>query len=142
MLNINVSDLHGITLDWAVAMSAGLPVKHDPMGFKVGSESGFWIWEEAGFKLGITSLIGREYSPSTSWVQGGPIIDTLREYSQCQFLIENDGESVRVLSSPKESVFYSGYGAGVLIAAMRCFVAIKLGEVVDVPEALIMLGPN
>jgi len=49
----------------------------------------------------------QEYKPSTDWAQGGPIIERER--------IPNNGD---------------------LAEAMRCFVASKLGDTVDVPEEL------
>lgn len=136
MCSVKVSDLQGVALDWAVAKAEGLPVRRDPMGFGSGSESGFWLWEATGHKLGRYGLIGREYSPSTKWEQGGPIVDELRDLSQYQFLIEGDGESTHVLSWPKEHVFYSGRGATTLIAIMRCFVASKMGDFIEVPASL------
>lgn len=136
MPSVSVSDLQGVALDWAVAKAKGLPVKRDPMGFGSGSESGFWLWEEVGHKLGRHGLIGREYSPSTKWEQGGPIADELRELSRYQFLVESDGGSTHVLSFPKEHVLYSGCGATMLVAIMRCFVASTLGDVTDLPASL------
>jgi hypothetical protein len=63
---------------------------------------------------------------STDWAQGGPIIE--REVAR----LENLGD---------ESWEACGYGctatgATPLIAAMRCYVVSKLGEEVDVPDAL------
>lgn len=134
MPSVSVSDLHGAALDWAAAKARGLPIRHDPMGFGSGSESGYWHWEEAGHSLKRYGLIGREYSPSTKWDQGGQILDGLRELSQHQFLVESDGESTHVLAWPSEHVCYSGYGTTVLVAVMRCFVASQLGDSVEVPE--------
>jgi hypothetical protein len=66
------------------------------------------------------------YSPSTNWAQGGPIIEregiTLT-HQQTQWAAQTD-----------DDVF--AYGPTPLIAAMRCYVASKLGDEVDVPEEL------
>lgn len=68
---------------------------------------------------------------STDWAQGGPIIE--REQidivrvgisNHCSSRTVEDGSIVRV------------YGPTPLIAAMRCYVASKLGDEVDVPEEL------
>ena len=136
MAYINASDLEGAALDWAVAQSEGLPIRRDPMGFKEGSEAGFWLWEERGSGLGRHGLIGRAYSPSTNWAQAGEIVEKLRAASQHQFLIESDGPNTHVLSWPKEHAFYRGYGPTMLVALMRCYVASQLGERVEVPEPL------
>jgi hypothetical protein len=136
MARMNASDLDGAALDWAVAQSEGLPIRRDPMGFVTGSEAGFWVWGEVGSTVGIKGLIGREYSPSTNWSQGGEIVERLREQSRHQFWVESDGPNTHVLSWPDEHAFYRGYGPTMLIALMRCYVACKLGEIVEVPEPL------
>lgn len=140
MPNVRVSDLQDSALDWAVAKAEGLPIARDPMGFRTGSESGFWIWEESGYRLKCYGLIGREYSPSTKWEQGGPIVDKLRELSRHQLLVESGEGGVCVTSWPIESAFCSGHGVTILDASMRCYVASKLGGVVDVPASLSDLG--
>ena len=73
-----------------------------------------------------------EYEYSTDWSQGGPIIERekldleWRSISGCRAKYE-------WLDEP----FYEGIGPTPLIAAMRCYVASKLGDDVDVPEELL-----
>jgi hypothetical protein len=80
------------------------------------------LWE-LGWELGFTS----------NWSRGGPIIER---------------ERIGVITSPDEaniwigSVFepewkFNRTGPTPLIAAMRCYVASKLGEEVEVPEELL-----
>lgn len=140
MSSVSVSDLQGVALDWAVAKAEGLRVRRDPMGFRSGSESGYWLWEESGQKLKRYGLIGREYSPSTKWEQGGPIADELRELSRYRFSVESEDGGVCVLSQPTESLSFVGRGETMLIAAMRCYVASKLGDFVEVPAVLSVSG--
>ena len=61
------------------------------------------------------------YEPSTDWAQGGPIIER---------------ESMGVF--PLEKGWAAGFqnGSTPLIAAMRCYVASKLGDEVEVPNEL------
>jgi hypothetical protein len=67
-----------------------------------------------------------EYTPSTDWAQGGPIIE--REFIWLEI---NEGQCY----AHKNGLdFYEGETP--LIAAMRCYVASKLGDEVDVPEEL------
>jgi hypothetical protein len=83
-------------------------------------------------KAGIVSLNGtyiidtkgKRYSPSTDWAQGGPIIE--RE----GIALAKDGHQWMAMM---EEPFF---GPTPLIAAMRCYVASKLGDTVDVPEEL------
>ena len=101
-MKIKTSQLTITALDWAVAKCEGYRLELVPEG---------------------------EYTPSSNWSQGGPIIerediDTVKVgVKQWRGRIEG-GNPV------------SGYGPTPLIAAMRCYVASKLSETVDVPEEL------
>jgi hypothetical protein len=56
------------------------------------------------------------WDPSTNWNQGGPIIDR---------------EKIRL--DPRESYWYAPTA---LIAAMRCYVASKYGDSIEIPKEL------
>jgi hypothetical protein len=83
MVEVNIGDLIGGALDWAVATLEGLPIRLDPMAFGSTANGGYWVW---GDKLNGTMLkIGPadspssrnasgRYSPSTNWNQLGPLI--------------------------------------------------------------------
>jgi hypothetical protein len=72
------------------------------------------------------------YTPSTDWAQGGPIIE--REG------ISVDRAGLAWTADLSDSV--GGYiehtesGPTPLIAAMRCYVASKLGDEIEIPENL------
>jgi hypothetical protein len=66
-----------------------------------------------------------EYEYSTNWAQGGPIIE--RE----GIAIGKSWEGWKAFTETS-----GGEGPSPLIAAMRCYVASKLGDEVDVPEEL------
>jgi hypothetical protein len=69
----------------------------------------------------------RIFKPSTNWAQGGPIIE--REKIAIDFdgkawtASDNDSPICHRASTP-------------LVAAMRCFVASKLGDEIEVPKEL------
>lgn len=67
---------------------------------------------------------------STDWSVGGPIIE--REKITVQPVVNPDGWMAR--TQRHESVWG---GPTPLIAAMRCYVASKLGDEVEVPEELL-----
>lgn len=77
--------------------------------------------------VGNNQLIGAWYSPSTDWTQGGPIIER---------------EGIATLPCPRGWAARIGFGSEYiegttpLIAAMRCYVASKLGDEVEIPEEL------
>jgi len=64
---------------------------------------------------------------STDWSQGGPIIERegialLPEHEWCGYI---------------DNIRSQKYGPTPLIAAMRCYVASKLGDIIDIPEELL-----
>lgn len=71
-----------------------------------------------------------EYEYSTDWAQGGPIIE--REGIE---LVTVSHDWRAMINS--EDGWLREYGPTPLIAAMRCYVASKLGDEVDVPDELI-----
>jgi hypothetical protein len=66
---------------------------------------------------------------STDWAQGGPIIE--RERITIEW--EGDPDSWCACIMADQEV----YGPTALIAAMRCYVASKMGDTIDIPEELI-----
>lgn len=111
---MKTSELTGAALDWAVAKCERL--KGDVIG---------------AVKAG-------ELSPSTQWYYGGPIID--REKLLPCYAPDGGPDS----DQPWGCDDYAGqvcsgmyWGETLLIAAMRCYVASKLGGDVEIPEELL-----
>jgi hypothetical protein len=90
---------------------------------------------------------GEAWTPSTDWSQGGPIIEresifVLREQSgfKGRRLWAATSGASKAIGLNDDSVklyrdaFY--FGPTPLIAAMRCYVASKLGDEVELPEEL------
>jgi len=67
------------------------------------------------------------WKPSTDWSQGGPII----EREKIALYLNGDDEW------SAEDGWKRALGETPLIAAMRCYVAIKLGDEVDIPSELL-----
>jgi hypothetical protein len=107
---MKTSELTGAALDWAVAKCEGENVTPLP-GLSVQSSASWAMY-------------------STNWSQGGPIIER-EELCIDKVARENWCACVR---SVKNSPWL--YGPTPLIAAMRCYVASKLGDTVDIPEEL------
>lgn len=110
-MKINTSELQGPALDWAVAKCEGYV--------------GVALQERTGTDW---------YSPSTNWAQGGPIIE--REGINLDNYEKNPRWSAWTPAPDRESGEAQAYGPTPLIAAMRCYVASKLGNEVNVPEEL------
>jgi len=114
---MKTSELSGPALDWAVAKCEGV-INGDDLDIGFVLESG--------------------YAPSTNWSQGGPIIE--REKIEWQWLPASDKQ--HQYGARKPSLYglnrtFCMEGPTPLIAAMRCYVASKLGDEVDVPDELI-----
>ena len=74
-------------------------------------------------RLCFTDDWGADFEPSCDWSQGGAII-------------EREGIAL-IPGWTAERPGYSADGDTPLIAAMRCYIASKLGESVEVPQELI-----
>lgn len=85
----------------------------------------------------VAKAIG-EYKPaavpaySTDWAQAGPIIERERITIDGSAIV---GQWMAVVYVPNEEP-WEMRAATPLVAAMRCYVASKLGDEVDVPEEL------
>ena len=133
-MKVKTADLIGPALDWAVAQCEGLNPNSDP---KVRRQyvgySGFA--EAAGFGYAI-----KHYS--TDWSQGGAIIERESvELLKGNPILFVDGTREDLWIAKHQSVAdrrpNGVHGPTPLIAAMRCFVASRLGDEVDVPEELL-----
>ena len=109
---MKTSELTGAALDWAVAKCEGIGL--GPRGFVVYYDNG----EPAS------------WHPSTNWAQGGPIIE--REWIDLHCV----NDSLWEAECPACCGLAMQNGPTPLVAAMRCYVASKLGEEVDIPEEL------
>ena len=112
-VKMNINSLMPPALNWAVSTCEGIE------------------WEQG-------DLYAREYGPgfkpSTEWAQGGPIIERegmqlqledIAEWHATIWWDDEDGQREIVTRGPTP-----------LIAAMRCYVASKLGDEVEIPDQI------
>ena len=111
-MRIKTADLTGPALDGAVAKC------ETPIG-------GYKRWVQEDLDKGI--LHGMNYS--TDWSLGGPII----ERERITLVVMPDG----TWQSQGRNLRPHFHNPTPLIAAMRCYVASKLGEDVDIPDELL-----
>jgi hypothetical protein len=113
-MKVKTSELSGMQLDWAVARVEGWEVEFENQPFREGL-----------FFLSSYFQDGKPCSPSTDWAQGGPIIEregiALEKYRD--YWVANPTRDP------------TAHGQTPLIAAMRCYVASKLGDEMEVPDA-------
>lgn len=126
-MKICANELNGVALDWAVAMSQGLTDKTLKIGYMTALEV---IIDEYGELYDMR--YGRQYSPSTNWSQGGPIIEREEIATHRWECEEHRNPEIRWRAElPRKGIFAKGPTP--LVAAMRCYVASKLGEDIEVP---------
>ncbi len=115
-MKIKTSELTDAAFDWAVAKAEGnVQLQYD-------SREG----------LIIRNILGWiPYRPSVAWQQGGPIIE--REWISV-WQVGNKYWKADI------GGLHSHNGPTPLIAAMRCYVASKLGDTVDIPDELTNQG--
>jgi Protein of unknown function (DUF2591) len=78
---------------------------------------------------------GRVFHPSTNWAHGGPIIE--REFIETRLFSDDGSLWYARLGAKPFPLDAQMTGPTPLIAAMRCYVAFKLGDEVEIPEELI-----
>ena len=124
-MKIKTSELTGVALDYAVAQCEGREYPDNAHRY-----------------------LGKAYyCPSTDWAFGGPIIEregvTITPHRQVG--TTEGGDQVNVLRGWQAYVTRRDYwitptvynGPTPLVAAMRCYVANKLGNEVEIPEELL-----
>lgn len=79
------------------------------------------------------AMLRRAFYPSTDWSDGGPIIE--RERIRITPMSMTGGVLWQAESG---SAFAEGLGPTLLVAAMRAFVASKLGDEVEVPQKVVI----
>lgn len=119
---MKTQDLTGAALNWAVAKAEGLLDQ-----------------------LGARAPVG--FRPASSWTDAGPIVDREDISLNVSHTKRKDGGEARYVVASMTPVFrFQNYrsrmarveatGDSATVAAMRCYVAAKLGPAVDLPEAL------
>ena len=111
---MKVSELTGAALDWAVAKCEGRTWIH--------ADNFLAYWQEDGEESG-------EMHYSNNWAEGGPIIEREKLDVFCSGNVWDASTGDRHPNVIKS-------GTTPLEAAMRCYVASKLGDEVEIPAEL------
>lgn len=116
-VTMKTSELTGAALDWAVAKCGPNP-------------------EYVTHKNGVIMRqpVQYVYSPSINWSQGGLIIE--REKIGLDYFPDGGHEHGGEWFAACNEGEISSFGPTPLIAAMRCYVASKLGDDVTIPKEL------
>jgi hypothetical protein len=113
---VKTNELVGAALDFAVAKCEGLKPTR--------------VLNQNGIQLKAGKMV---CAYSTNWQQGGEIIERERIATLCprtgDFWDARDGKKMTI-----PAIYHRG--ETLLIAAMRCYVASKLGDSVEIPSEL------
>lgn len=127
-MKIKTSELIGPALDWAVGQCAYTN--------KAILEDGFvYHASDSGHRM-------TRCTPSTNWSQGGPIIEEGGIELLCNLTateaerFSNSRADWQAFYRYRRSTEDRSYATTPLIAAMRCYVASKFGDEVEIPEEL------
>jgi|SRR5687768_15613718 len=114
--------LEGIMLDYWIAKAKEYTLEPYLSGYRMRDKEG----DVVGFvgPLGVTTLCN--YSPSTNWSQGGPILEdnaiTVTPISDAEWMAE------------EHITLCNARGFSYLISGMRCYLVSKYGE--ELPELI------
>ena len=130
---MKVSELTKHALNWAVAMAEGDKVYRPCLGrpsdwnkeaYLADGSDDRWVVRVQNPK--VAHFVDWTYNPSGDWMQGGPIIERER------INLWNEGYDWEASLYGEHIV----WGQTPLVAAMRCYVASKLGDEVEIPAEL------
>ncbi|NDC39404.1 MAG: DUF2591 domain-containing protein [Proteobacteria bacterium] len=121
---MKTSELTGAALDWAVAQAQGLDYEIVDGTVVTGAKR----YEANSADDYYGCEFDEVFAPSTDWAQGGPIIE--REGIDLKRITD------ALWDAHMRNVNFYEAGSTPLIAAMRCFVALKLGDEIEIPEGL------
>lgn len=130
-MKIKTSELIGAALDWAVAVCDGYECQFED------EVSGPWLVPQEGFLHDEKPL--SRYSPSTNWAQGGPLLEEeLMQVFNYAKSSPNEPWFVEKKHFGRHHKAGRSYAEGptILIAAMRCLCASRLGDEVEIPKDL------
>ena len=124
---MKTSELTGAALDWAVAKCEGYFDKNQSHKY-----DGTWIDGAAFLRMHKAEGHGVHWThSSTDWAEGGPIIE--RE----KIGVVPCGDHWNAGINDQELEHQPWEGSTPLIAAMRCYVASKLGAEVELPKEML-----
>ena len=144
---MKTQDLIGPALDWAVAKCEGYTLVFFDEFFRLNGLASGISEARVDSMLGFQPLKGKWtrrnsvggcteiYGYSTDWGQGGPIIE--RE-KICPWFTTSDGfwKAAPLAYMDGDISIMDSVGPTPLIAAMRAYVASKLGDEIEIPEEL------
>lgn len=145
MIRVAIKDLAGPALDYAVARACGCELTTAHAHFRKCAAP---VWSADTIEKSISTFddgpriidaygnVAPIPSYSTGWDHSGPLLERTPGLEIKQWL-ESRPESKCEVHIHNYEGDWIAFGPTMLIAAMRCYVASKFGEFVEVPEELV-----
>lgn len=127
-MRVRTRRLAGAALDYAVAVAEG------GTGFRYDTVATYWITLN-GRDRALSKGWAQSFTPSTDPAQGQPICE--REKVEARYVITDHTGAGYWDASNLFTDQYHFSGGTELVARLRCHVAGKLGEEVEIPEVLL-----
>lgn len=134
---MKTKELTGHALNWAVAMAEGDKVYRPRLGRPSNWDKEAYLadgsddrWVVRVENASVAHFVDWTYNPSGDWMQGGPIIEREKLDVFCSGNVWDASTGDRHPNVIKS-------GTTPLVAAMRCYVASKLGDEVEIPAELL-----
>jgi len=121
---VKIDELTGAALDWAVAKCEG------------DNSVASCYYSEDNEPLCLEEAPEPLWEPTTNWAQAGPIIERERIGVDCLYAVITPSNQAGSWYAKDQNDGHMQTGPTPLIAAMRCYVASKLGDDVDIPKEL------
>ena len=117
-----------LQLDWAVAQCQGIQVRldHHSHNFYETVDPRVADWHN-------NNICWTVYNPSDYWLHGGPIIEQEKISIEHLTGAGDGGVDVWVATCDIRLKIFEEEGNTPLVAAMRCYVASKMGNEIDIP---------
>jgi hypothetical protein len=122
-MKIKTLELIGKPLDWAVAKCKDQEIHWDD-------------YEEAFVYHDREEDGERTWAPSTDWAQGGPLIER-EKITTVWTPLSNHWSAYWAQRTTEDWENRKANGPTLLIAAMRCYVASKFGDEIEIPDELL-----
>lgn len=140
-MKVKVSELQGAALDWAVAACLNAQFSEARVIKVCRRETTTPAWIERENGVGTAPSYHR-FPPSTDWDQGGPIIEREAICIVQGFYRQKQNDDARAYvcrvdsHTPTGASTIEARGSTPLVAAMRCYVASKMGDEIEIPDEL------
>ena len=128
-MKTKTSELAGKALRYAVALASGAT------GYAFDTIATYWMRLD-GKDIALNGTWAQAFKPDENWAHGGPIIEQMPGSIVKHWIESSEATRFETHLDNMEGTWIE-FGPTELVSRLRCYVAWKLGDEVDVPEELL-----